>query len=157
MRKVLTKEAYERLRQELHELKTKERAAVAAAIAEAREKGDLRENAEYAAARERQRLLEAQIAELEALLAQSEVIDLSAIDTSKVGLLATVRVRNRKTKQEFVYQLVPAVDADVRAGKISVESPIGKALLGQGVGAVVQVQVPAGLLELEVLEIRYEI
>jgi transcription elongation factor GreA len=157
MRKVLTKEAYERLRQELHELKTKERAAVAAAIAEAREKGDLRENAEYAAARERQRLLEAQIAELEALLAQSQVIDLSAIDTSKVGLLATVRVRNRKTKQEFVYQLVPAVDADVRAGKISVESPIGKALLGQGVGAVVQVQVPAGLLELEVLEIRYEI
>jgi transcription elongation factor GreA len=157
MRKVLTKEAYERLRQELHELKTKERAAVAAAIAEAREKGDLRENAEYAAARERQRLLEAQIAELEALLAQSQVIDLSALDTSKVGLLATVRVRNRKTKQEFVYQLVPAVDADVRAGKISVESPIGKALLGQGVGAVVQVQVPAGLLELEVLEIRYEI
>jgi transcription elongation factor GreA len=157
MRKVLTKEAYERLRQELHELKTKERAAVAAAIAEAREKGDLRENAEYAAARERQRLLEAQIAELEALLAQSEVIDLSTIDTSKVGLLATVRVRNRKTKQEFVYQLVPAVDADVRAGKISVESPIGKALLGQEVGAVVQVHVQAGLLELEVLEIRYEI
>ncbi len=157
MRKVLTKEAYERLRQELYELKTKERAAVAAAIAEAREKGDLRENAEYAAARERQRLLEAQIAELEALLAQSEVIDLSNIDTSKVGLLATVRIRNRKTTQEFVYQLVPAVDADVRAGKISVESPIGKALLGQKVGVVVQVQVPAGLLELEVLEIRYEI
>ncbi len=157
MRKVLTKEAYERLRQELHELKTKERAAVASAIAEAREKGDLRENAEYAAARERQRLLEAQIAELEALLAQSQVIDLSTIDTSKVGLLAIVRLKNRKTGQEFTYQVVPAVEADVRAGKISVESPIGKALLGQEVGAVVQVQVPAGRLELEILEIRYEV
>lgn len=156
MRKVLTKEAYERLRQELHELKTKERAAVASAIAEAREKGDLRENAEYAAARERQRLLEAQIAELEALLAQSQVIDLSTIDASKVGLLATVRLKNRKTGQELTYQIVPAVEADVRAGKISVESPIGKALLGQGVGAVVTVQVPAGMLELEILEIRYE-
>ncbi len=156
MRKVLTKEAYERLRQELHELKTKERAAVASAIAEAREKGDLRENAEYAAARERQRLLEAQIAELEALLAQSQVIDLSAIDTSKVGLLAKVRLKNLKTRQELTYQIVPAVEADVRAGKISVESPIGKALLGQGVGAVVQVQVPAGVLELEILEICYE-
>lgn len=157
MRKILTKEAYERLRQELHELKTKERAAVASAIAEAREKGDLRENAEYAAARERQRLLEAQIAELEALLAQSQVIDLSTIDTSKVGLLASVRLKNRKTGQEFTYQIVPAVEADVRAGKISVESPIGKALLGQRVGAVVQVQVPAGRLELEILEIRYEV
>jgi len=155
MRKVLTKEAYERLRQELHELKTKERAAVAAAIAEAREKGDLRENAEYAAARERQRLLEAQIAELEALLAQSQVIDPSTIDPSKVGLLAYVRVKNCKTGHEFVYQLVPAVEADVRAGKISVESPIGRALLGQTVGSVVQVQVPAGLLELEILEIQY--
>ncbi len=156
MRKVLTKEAYERLSQELHELKTKERAAVASAIAEAREKGDLRENAEYAAARERQRLLEAQIAELEALLAQSQVIDLSTVDTSKAGLLAIVRVKNRKTQQEFTYQLVTAVDADVRSGKISIESPIGKALLGQGVGAAVQVQVPAGVLELEILEIRYE-
>ncbi len=155
MRKVLTKEAYERLRQELHDLKTKERAAVAAAIAEAREKGDLRENAEYAAARERQRLLEAQIAELEALLAQSQVIDLSNVDTSKAGLLAYVRVKNRKTGHEFLYQLVPAVEADVRAGKISVESPIGKALLGQSVGSTIQVQVPAGLLELEILEIRY--
>ncbi len=155
MRKVLTKEAYERLRQELHELKTKERAAVASAIAEAREKGDLRENAEYAAARERQRLLEAQIAELEALLAESQVIDLSTIDTSKVGMLATVRLRNLKTKQELTYQIVPAVEADVRAGKISVESPIGKALLGQKVGTVVQVQVPAGMMELEILEIRY--
>jgi len=156
MRKVLTKEAYERLRQELHELKTKERAAVASAIAEAREKGDLRENAEYAAARERQRLLEAQIAELEALLAQSQVIDLSTIDTSKVGLLATVRLKNRKTGQELTYQIVPAIEADVRSGKISVESPIGKALLGKEVGAVVPVQVPAGMLELEILEIRYE-
>jgi len=155
MRRVLTKEAYERLRQELHELKTKERAAVASAIAEAREKGDLRENAEYAAARERQRLLEAQIAELEALLAESQVIDLSTIDTSKVGMLATVRLKNLKTKQELTYQIVPAVEADVRAGKISVESPIGKALLGQKVGTVVQVQVPAGMMELEILEIRY--
>jgi transcription elongation factor GreA len=155
MRKILTKEAYERLRQELHELKTRERAAVASAIAEARDKGDLRENAEYAAARERQRLLEAQIAELEALLAQSQVIDLSAVDQSKVGLLATVRVRNRKTGQELIYHLVPAVEANVRENKISIESPIGKALLGQKVGAAVSIQVPAGQIDLEILDISY--
>lgn len=155
MSRILTREAYDRLRQELHELKTKERAAVAAAIAEAREKGDLRENAEYAAARERQRLLEARIAELEALLAQSQIVDLSEVDASRVGLLAYVRVRNRQTGQEMRYQIVPAVEASVREGKISAESPIAKALIGQPVGALVEVEVPAGKLQLEILEITY--
>ncbi len=156
MSRILTKEAFEKLREELHELKTVRRAQVAKAIAEAREKGDLSENAEYAAAREEQRLLEARIAELEALLAQSQILDPSQIDTSKVGLLATVRVRNLANGQEFQYTLVPTVDADVRAGKISIESPIGKALLGHAVGDEVAVQVPAGLMRLKVLEIRYD-
>ncbi|MCS7153584.1 MAG: transcription elongation factor GreA [Bacteroidia bacterium] len=156
MSRILTKEAFDRLREELHELKTVRRAKVAAAIAEAREKGDLSENAEYAAAREEQRLLEARIAELEAMLAQSQIVDLSQIDTSKVSLLATVRVRNLSTSQEQVFTLVPAVDADVRAGKISVESPIGKALLGRSLGEEVEVQVPAGKMRLKILEIRYE-
>lgn len=156
MSRILTREAYEKLKEELHELKTTRRAQVAAAIAEAREKGDLSENAEYAAAREEQRLLEARIAELEALLAQSQVIDLSQIDTSRVSLLATVRVLNLSTNQEYRYTLVSAVDANVRAGKISVESPIGKALLGKSVGDEVEVQVPAGKMRLKVLEIRYD-
>ncbi|MCS7297305.1 MAG: transcription elongation factor GreA [Bacteroidia bacterium] len=155
MSRILTKEAFERLREELHELKTRRRAEVAAAIAEAREKGDLSENAEYAAAREAQRLLEARIAELEALLAQSQVIDISQIDTSRVSLLATVRVLNLSTNREHLYTLVPAVEANVQLGKISVESPIGRALLGRRVGDEVVVQVPAGQMRLKVLEIRY--
>lgn len=154
--RILTREAYERLREELHDLRTRRRAEVAAAIAEAREKGDLSENAEYKAAREEQRLLEARIAELEALLAESQVLDPSQVDVSKAGLLATLRLRNRKTGQELTYTLVPAIEANAKAGKISVESPIGKALLGHKVGDVVAVQVPAGLLELEILEIRYD-
>ncbi|MEN3040279.1 MAG: transcription elongation factor GreA [Bacteroidia bacterium] len=155
MSRVLTKEAFERLKEELHELKTVKRAQIAAAIAEAREKGDLSENAEYAAAKEAQRLLEARIAELETMLAQSQIIDLSHTDQSKVSLLATVRLLNLSTNQEVVYTLVSAVDANVRLGKISVESPIGKALLGRSVGDEVTVQVPAGQMRLKILEIRY--
>ncbi|GIV22843.1 MAG: transcription elongation factor GreA [Bacteroidia bacterium] len=154
--RILTREAYERLREELHDLRTRRRAEVAAAIAEAREKGDLSENAEYKAAREEQRLLEARIAELETLLAESQVLDPSQVDVSKVGLLATLRLRNKKTGHELTYMLVPAIEANAKAGKISVESPIGKALLGHKVGDVVAVQVPAGLMELEILEIRYD-
>ncbi|MCS7189682.1 MAG: transcription elongation factor GreA [Bacteroidia bacterium] len=155
MSRILTREAFERLREELHELKTRKRAEVAAAIAEAREKGDLSENAEYKAAREEQRLLEARIAELESLLAESQVIDPSQLDASRIGLLATVRLRNTKSSQEVTYTLVPAVEANVREGKISIESPIGKSLLGRRVGEKVTVQVPAGLMELEILEIHY--
>ncbi|MCX7606586.1 MAG: transcription elongation factor GreA [Bacteroidia bacterium] len=156
MSRILTREAFERLREELHDLKTRRRAEVAAAIAEAREKGDLSENAEYTAAREEQRLLEARIAELETLLAESQVLDPSQVDVSRIGLLATVRLRNKKNNQELTYTLVPAVESNARLGKISVESPIGKALLGHRVGDLVSVQVPAGQMELEVLEIRYD-
>lgn len=156
MSRILTREAFERLRRELQDLKTRRRAEVAAAIAEAREKGDLSENAEYAAAREEQRLLEARIAELEAELANSQVLDPSQIDPSKVGLLATVRVRNLQNRQEMTYTLVPAVEASVREGKISAESPIGKALLGHSLGDEIEVTVPAGKLKLKILEIRYD-
>jgi transcription elongation factor GreA len=155
MSRILTREAFERLREELHHLKTHRRQEVATAIAEAREKGDLSENAEYKAAREEQRLLEARIAELEALLAEAQVWDPAQLDPSRVGLLATVKLLNRKTRQEVVYTLVPAVEAQIREGKISVESPVGKALLGRRVGEVVTVQVPAGVLELEILQIHY--
>ncbi|MEN2992853.1 MAG: transcription elongation factor GreA [Bacteroidia bacterium] len=155
MTHLLTREAYEKLREELHELKTRRRAEIAAAIAEAREKGDLSENSEYKAAREAQQFLEARIAELETLLAQSRVVDPSQIDTSRITLSATVRVRNRRTGEEMTYTLVPAIQANPRAGRLSVESPIGKALLGRTKGEIIRVQVPAGQLELEILDISY--
>lgn len=155
MSRLLTREAFEKLREELHELKTRKRTEIAAAIAEAREKGDLSENAEYKAAREAQRMLEARIAELEAMLAESQVLDLSQIDTSRVNISARVKVRDLQKKKEYSYTIVPAPEADFRQGKISVESPIGKALLGKKVGDKVSVKVPAGELHLEILDIQY--
>lgn len=155
MTRLLTREAFEKLREELHELKTRKRTEIAAAIAEAREKGDLSENAEYKAAREAQRMLEARIAELEAMLAESQVLDLSQIDTSRVNISARVKVRDLQKNKEHSYTIVPAPEADLRQGKISVESPIGKALLGKKVGDKVVVKVPAGELHLEILDIQY--
>ncbi|MCS6790216.1 MAG: transcription elongation factor GreA [Bacteroidia bacterium] len=155
MSRLLTREAFEKLREELHELKTRKRTEIAAAIAEAREKGDLSENAEYKAAREAQRMLEARIAELEAMLAESQVLDLSQIDPSRVNISAQVRVRDIQKNKEYSYTIVPAPEADLRQGKLSAESPIGKALLGKKIGDKVIVKVPAGELHLEVLDIRY--
>jgi transcription elongation factor GreA len=148
-----TREGLEKLKDELHQLKTKGRADMARQIQEARDKGDLSENAEYDAAKDAQGMLEMQIARLEQTLATARVMDESQIDTGKVQPLTTVRLRNLANQAEMKYTLVSEKEADFKAGKISVGSPIGQGLLGKKVGEVAEVQVPSGLMRLEVLEI----
>jgi transcription elongation factor GreA len=148
-----TQEGLDKLKAEVQELRTKGRAEIARQIAEAREKGDLSENAEYDAAKEAQGLLELKIAKLEELLGNARLLDESNIDTSKVSILSRVRIKNKKTKAEMTYMLVAQEEADLKAGKISVDSPIGKGLLGKKVGEVAKIQVPAGEIEMEILEI----
>jgi transcription elongation factor GreA len=151
-----TRDTLEKLRTELNEMKTNGRKRISAAIAEAREKGDLKENAEYDAAKHAQGLLEAEIAKLESIIANAKIIDESMLDTSKALILSTVRLRNTKTGTEMRYKLVSPKEADMRTGRISVESPVGKGLLGKSVGDIALVEVPAGKVEFEVLEITYE-
>lgn len=149
----LTADALDKMKDELQFLKTKERARIAAAIAEARAQGDLSENAEYDAAKEEQGHLEARIVKLEDLVASARVVDERQIDTSKARILSKVKVRNLTTKSEHVFTLVNAQEADPASGKISVASPIGKGLLGSELGQTVEVKVPTGKLKLEVLDI----
>lgn len=148
-----TEEGLAKLREELQYLKTEGRTKIANAIAEARDKGDLSENAEYDAAKEAQGLHEAKIAKLEEVLASARVIDESSLDTSKVLALSIVKIKNKKNNAVMTYQLVSETEADLKSGKISVKSPIAQGLLGLQVGDVAKVAVPAGELELEVLEI----
>lgn len=148
-----TEEGLTKLREELQYLKTEGRSNIAKAIAEARDKGDLSENAEYDAAKEAQGLHEAKIAKLEEVLASARIIDESSLDTSKVLALSYVKIKNKKNGAVMSYQLVSETEADLKAGKISVKSPIAQGLLGLQVGDVATVEVPAGQLELEVLEI----
>ena len=148
-----TRDGLEKLKVELHQLKTKGRADMARQIQEARDKGDLSENAEYDAAKDAQGMLEMHIARLEQTLATARVMDESQIDTGKVQPLTTVRLRNLANQAEMKYTLVSEKEADFKAGKISVGSPIGQGLLGKKVGEVAEVQVPSGLMRLEVLEI----
>ena len=145
-----TKEALDQLRADLQRLKTVDRQAASRAIAEAREKGDLRENAEYDAAKEAQGLLEAKIQRLEGEMANARVIDEGNIDTSKVSILTKVTVTNLINKKQMTYHLVSEKEADLKLGKISVTSPIGKGLLGRQVGEVAEVQAPAGVLKFKV-------
>jgi transcription elongation factor GreA len=145
-----TKDALEHLKIELQKLKGVERPAASKAIAEAREKGDLRENAEYDAAKEAQGLLEAKIQRLESELANARVIDQGTIDTSKVSILTKVTVTNLTNKKQMTYYLVSEKEADLKLGKISVTSPIGKGLLGKQVGEVANVKVPAGNLQFKI-------
>lgn len=152
----VSQETLDKMKQELNELKVNGRAEAAHQIAEAREKGDLKENAEYDAAKEAQGLLEAKIAQLEHTVAQARVIDMRTIDTSKVSVLSKVKITNMKTKKTVQYQLVSESEADLKLGKISVASPIGKGLLGKVVGEVVDVQVPAGLISLRIEDITVE-
>lgn len=149
----LTEEGLENLKKELQYLRVKERARIARAIAEAREKGDLSENAEYDAAKEAQGHLEARIAKMEETVSNARIVDERQIDTSKAYILSTVRVQNMKTGTEQSYTLVSAQEADFSEGKISVTSPIGKGLLGKAVGDVAEITVPAGTVKLKVLEI----
>jgi transcription elongation factor GreA len=150
----LSREGYERLDAELRDLKTRGRKEIADEISEARAKGDLSENAEYDAAKEAQGHLEKRISELENTLATSSIIDEKNIDTSKSYLLSTVTILNKKTNKEMKYTLVSKDEADFSKGRISVDSPIGKALLAKEVGDVVEVTVPAGKLELEIKKIE---
>lgn len=150
----LSKEGYEKLDKELRDLKTRGRKEIAQEIAEARAKGDLSENAEYDAAKEAQGHLETKIAKLENTLATSTIIEKDDIDTSKAYLLSTVTILNKKTDKEMKYTLVSKDEADFKEGKISVDSPIGQAILGTEIGDEVSVDVPAGTLELEILNIE---
>lgn len=150
-----TKEGLEKLKNELSELKTKGRAAMARQIAEARDKGDLSENAEYDAAKDAQGLLELKISKLENVVGNARVIDESSLDTSKIGILSNVRIKNKKTGMEVKYQLVAEEEADLKQNKISVKSPIGKGLLGKKQGDTAKIQVPAGEIEFEIVEISY--
>lgn len=149
----VTKETLEQMRAELQHMKSVERPAAAKAIAEAREKGDLRENAEYDAAKEAQGILEAKIAQLEGQVATARIVDENNIDTSKVSILTKVKVTNLNTKKQVTYQIVSEKEADLKAGKISVTSPIGKGLLGKQVGEVAEVTAPVGLIKFKVEDI----
>jgi len=149
----MTAEGLQKLKDELQFLEGTERPRVIAAIAEARDKGDLSENAEYDAAKEEQGHLESKIATLKAKIMEARIIDESSIKTDEVQILTKVRVRVKNTGAEKVYQLVTEGEANIMEGKIAVTTPIAKGLMGKKVGEVAQVQVPAGVMEFEVLEI----
>lgn len=149
----ITRERLAEIEEELRDLKINARKEIAGKIAEARAQGDLSENAEYDAAREEQGLLELRIHKIEHMLIRTEIIDESTIPTDKVGMLSKVKVKNKKTGKENLYQLVSQEDADFEGGKISVSSPIGKSLYNLTPGEVVKVKVPAGVIELEIISI----
>ncbi len=148
-----TKEGLEKLKQELQELKTSGRANISKAIAEARDKGDLSENAEYDAAKEAQGLHEAKIAQMQETLANARLLDESKLDASKVLALSIVKIKNVRNGTTMSYQLVAESEADMTKGKISVASPIAKGLLGKKVGEIAEITVPAGKMEFEILEV----
>ncbi len=149
----LTAEGLANLKADLHKARTTERQNIAQEIAEARAQGDLSENAEYDAAKEAQGHLEARIARLESTVATARVVDESEVDASKSRILSNVRVMNKKVGTEATYTLVSPHEADLAKQRVSVESPIGKGLLGKEVGDIIQIRVPAGLVEMEILEI----
>ena len=148
-----TEEGLKKLREELNKLKDIERPKASQAIAEARDKGDLSENAEYDAAKEAQGMLEMQIAKLENTLANARIINESELDNSKVLVLSNVEVKNKDNSAVMKYKLVAQSEADLKTGKISVESPIGKGLLGKEVGDVTDINVPNGSIQLEIISI----
>lgn len=148
-----TAEGLKKLKEELDQLRDVERPKASQAIADARDKGDLSENAEYDAAKEAQGLLEMKIAKLEETVANARIIDESQLDTSKVLVLSTVKLKNQANGMQMKYTLVAESEADLKSGKISVTSPIGKGLLGKSVGEVAEIQVPNGTLKFEILEI----
>lgn len=149
----LTEEGLQKLKSELEHLTSVERPSISRQIAEARDKGDLSENAEYDAAKDAQGMLEARIARLEQILANSRVIDESRIDTSKVQILNKVKIKNLKTNAVMQYILVSEQEANVKEGKISVNTPIAKGLIGKKIGDVVEVSVPSGKMSFEIMEI----
>ena len=151
-----TEEGLQKLKDELNHLRDIERPRASQAIADARDKGDLSENAEYDAAKEAQGLLEMKISKLEELVANARLIDESQLDTDKVLVLSTVKLKNQQNGMEMTYTLVSESEADLKSGKISVTSPIGKGLLGKEVGDVAEIEIPNGTLKLDILEISRE-
>ena len=149
----MTKDGYDKILAEINYLETVKRPEISAQIAEARDKGDLSENAEYDAAKEAQGLLEMRISKMEELVANARLIDESQLDLSKVLVLSTVKIKNQANGMEMKYTLVAESEADLKTGKISVTSPIGKGLLGKSVGEVAEINVPNGVLKFDVLEI----
>lgn len=150
----LTPEGYEKLKNELEHLKTKGREEVSAAIAEARDKGDLSENAEYDAAKDAQGYLEMKINEMEKIMANARILDKSQLDASSVTILSTVKIKNKRNNKEVTYTLVAETEANLKEKKISVTSPIGKGLLGKKVGEIAQVATPAGSIDFEIMSIE---
>jgi len=150
MSEYVTKETFEKMKEELHVMKTVDRPAASHAIAEAREKGDLRENAEYDSAKEAQGMLEAKIKQLESQIANAKIVDVSTIDTNRVSILTKVTITNLATKKTVTYQIVGEKEADLKVGKISASSPIGKGLLGKQCGEVAEVQAPTGIIKFKV-------
>lgn len=148
-----TEEGLKKLKDELHDMKTVQRPAISDQIAEARDKGDLSENAEYDAAKEAQGILEMKIAKLEAIIANARLIDDANIDNSKVFILSKVRIRNVANNAEMEYTLVAENEADIKLKKISVDSPIGKGLLGKKKGDIADIQTPNGIMKFEILDI----
>ena len=150
----LTEEGLKKLQEEINFLRNVERPRISQMISEARDKGDLSENAEYDAAKDAQGMLELKILKMEELLANSRVVDGSKLDGSKVLILSTVKLKNMDSKQEVIYTLVSEQEADLKSGKISVGSPIGKGLLGKAVGEVAEILVPSGKMQFKILEIK---
>lgn len=153
MSEYVTKETFEKMKADLHHLKTIERPAASKAIAEAREKGDLKENAEYDSAKEAQGMLEAKIKQLEGIIATSKIVDTTTIDTSRVSILTRVTITNLATKKTVTYQIVGEQEADLKAGKISASSPIGKGLMGKVKGTIAEVQAPNGIIKFKIEDI----
>lgn len=149
----MTEEGYKKLKEDIFLLETIERPAISKQIAEARDKGDLSENAEYDAAKEAQGLLEAKIAQLKGILANARVINENAIGTDSVQILNKVTILNKKSNQKMTYTLVAENEANLKEGKIAVSTPIAQGLMGKKVGDIVEIKVPSGLLTLEILEI----
>ena len=149
----VSKEGFEKMQKDLYEMKYVQRPFISKQIADARDKGDLSENAEYHAAKEDQGLLEGRIAQLEDLITRTRVIDESKLDNSKVMMLSKVRVLNLTSKKEMVYIMVSDSEADFKSGKISIKSPIGSGLMGKVVGNIVEVTAPAGIVKFEIIEI----
>ncbi len=152
--KILTKASYQKLQEELEDLKVNKRKEIAQKIKEAREQGDLSENAEYDAAKDEQRDIEAHIEELENLLKTAEIIDQKKIDFDKIHMGCKVKIRDMGTRREMTYEIVPSTEVNSREKKISYESPIGAALMNKEVGEVVEIQIPAGTVRYKVLEIQ---
>lgn len=148
-----TEEGLQKLKDDLDQLMKVERPSISKQIAEARDKGDLSENAEYSAAKEAQGMLELKISKMQTLVQNARIIDESKLDTSKVLLLSTVKIKNLKNNMEMTYTLVPEQESDLKAKKISVTSPIARGLLGKEVGDVVEIKVPAGVIPFEVIKI----